>query len=142
MYYHHYYLVFKWWTKSYSFSQIICEIKYIIKMHKYILYSFCIVSCPAVFSQLLHQVQCSGMMASVTLRTAERLTVFQLLVYLSRWSITDFGEHISLLSKEGNGTDGSHNSKNKTKHWHMVKKKKKHSTSIFRCYISSLMWWI
>ncbi|XP_056316509.1 RIPOR family member 3 [Danio aesculapii] len=54
----------------------------------------------AVFSQLLHQVQCSGMMASVTLCTAERLTVFQLLVYLSRWSITDFGEHISLLSKE------------------------------------------
>lgn len=54
----------------------------------------------AVFSQLLHQVQCSGMVASVTLCTAERLTVFQLLVYLSRWSITDFGEHISLLSKE------------------------------------------
>ncbi|XP_052415539.1 RIPOR family member 3 [Carassius gibelio] len=54
----------------------------------------------AVFSQLLHQVQCSCMMASVTQRTTDRVTVFQLLVYLSRWSITDFGEHISLLSKE------------------------------------------
>uniref|UniRef100_A0A672SKJ9 FAM65 N-terminal domain-containing protein n=1 Tax=Sinocyclocheilus grahami TaxID=75366 RepID=A0A672SKJ9_SINGR len=29
-----------------------------------------------------------------------RVTVFQLLVYLNRCSITDFGEHISLLSKE------------------------------------------
>ncbi|XP_016143166.1 protein FAM65C-like [Sinocyclocheilus grahami] len=54
----------------------------------------------AVFSQLLHQVQCSCMMASVTQRTTDRVTVFQLLVYLNRWSITDFGEHISLLSKE------------------------------------------
>ncbi|KAK7145225.1 hypothetical protein R3I94_011355 [Phoxinus phoxinus] len=54
----------------------------------------------AVFSQLLYQVQCSCMMASVTLCTTDRVTVFQLLVYLSRWSISDFGEHISLLSKE------------------------------------------
>uniref|UniRef100_A0A8C2KIH0 RIPOR family member 3 n=1 Tax=Cyprinus carpio TaxID=7962 RepID=A0A8C2KIH0_CYPCA len=54
----------------------------------------------AVFSQLLHQVQCSCMMASVTQCTTDRVTVFQLLVYLNRWSITDFGEHISLLSKE------------------------------------------
>lgn len=58
--------------------------------------------CPAVFSLLLHQVQCSCMMASVTQCTTDRVTVFQLLVYLNRWSITDFGEHISLLSKEGN----------------------------------------
>ncbi|XP_067316514.1 RIPOR family member 3 isoform X2 [Pseudorasbora parva] len=54
----------------------------------------------AVFSQLLYQVQCSCMMASGTLCTADRVTVFQLLVYLNRWSISDFGEHISLLSKE------------------------------------------
>uniref|UniRef100_A0A8C1CUX3 RIPOR family member 3 n=1 Tax=Cyprinus carpio carpio TaxID=630221 RepID=A0A8C1CUX3_CYPCA len=53
-----------------------------------------------VFSLLLHQVQCSCMMASVTQCTTDRVTVFQLLVYLNRWSITDFGEHISLLSKE------------------------------------------
>ncbi|KTG33905.1 hypothetical protein cypCar_00004517 [Cyprinus carpio] len=53
-----------------------------------------------VFSQLLHQVQCSCMMASVTQCTTDRVTVFQLLVYLNRWSIIDFGEHISLLSKE------------------------------------------
>ncbi|XP_026068819.1 RIPOR family member 3-like isoform X2 [Carassius auratus] len=53
-----------------------------------------------VFSQLLHQVQCSCMMASVTPCTTDRVTVFQLLVYLNRWSISDFGEHISLLSKE------------------------------------------
>ncbi|XP_073708687.1 RIPOR family member 3 [Garra rufa] len=52
------------------------------------------------FSQLLHQVQCSCMMASVTQCATDRVTVFQLLVYLNRWSITDFGEHISLLSKE------------------------------------------
>ncbi|XP_016367757.1 protein FAM65C isoform X1 [Sinocyclocheilus rhinocerous] len=53
-----------------------------------------------VFSQLLHQVQCSCMMVSVTQCTTDRVTVFQLLVYLNRCSITDFGEHISLLSKE------------------------------------------
>ncbi len=64
----------------------------------------CVFCCPAVFSQLLHQVQCSCMMASVTPCTTDRVTVFQLLVYLNRWSITDFGEHISLLSKEGNST--------------------------------------
>lgn len=71
--------------------------------------SFCFLMtvffCPAVFSQLLYQVQCSCMMASVTVCTTDRVTVFQLLVYLNRWSISDFGEHISLLSKEGNGTE-------------------------------------
>ncbi|XP_051986250.1 RIPOR family member 3-like [Xyrauchen texanus] len=54
----------------------------------------------AVFGQLLHQVQSSCMMVSVTQCTTDRVTVFQLLVYLNRWSITDFGEHISILSKE------------------------------------------
>ncbi|XP_051567777.1 RIPOR family member 3-like isoform X3 [Myxocyprinus asiaticus] len=54
----------------------------------------------AVFGQLLHQVQSSCMMVSMTQCTTDRVTVFQLLVYLKRWSITDFGEHISLLSKE------------------------------------------
>nr|XP_055069777.1 RIPOR family member 3 [Misgurnus anguillicaudatus] len=54
----------------------------------------------AVFSQLLHQVQCSCMMVSVNLCTTDRVSVFQLLVYLNRWNITDFGEHISHLSKE------------------------------------------
>lgn len=67
----------------------------------------CVFFCPAVFSQLLHQVQCSCMMASLTPCTTDRVTVFQLLVYLNRWSITDFGEHISLLSKEGNSTECS-----------------------------------
>ncbi|KAI7807617.1 putative protein FAM65C [Triplophysa rosa] len=54
----------------------------------------------AVFGQLLRQVQCSCMMASVNPCTTDRVSVFQLLVYLNRWNITDFGEHISHLSKE------------------------------------------
>ncbi|TRY77731.1 hypothetical protein DNTS_027897 [Danionella cerebrum] len=49
---------------------------------------------------LLHQLQVCGTMPSLTLCTSDRVTLFQLLVYLSRGSISDFGEHISLLSKE------------------------------------------
>lgn len=60
---------------------------------------------PVVFGQLLRQVQCSCMMASVNPCSTDRVSVFQLLVYLKRWNITDFGEHISHLSKEGNATN-------------------------------------
>lgn len=54
----------------------------------------------AVFGQLLHQVQCSCMMMSVIQCTTDRVSVFQLLIYLNRWNLSDFGEHISHLSKE------------------------------------------
>ncbi|XP_072541042.1 RIPOR family member 3 isoform X1 [Salminus brasiliensis] len=54
----------------------------------------------AVFSQLLLQVQSSCRMVPLALSALERVSVFQLQVYLSRWTLTDFGEHISHLSRE------------------------------------------
>ncbi|XP_039653584.1 RIPOR family member 3 [Perca fluviatilis] len=55
-----------------------------------------------VFSQLLQQVQTACRMVP-SLRpvcSPERVTLFQLSVYLNRWSIRELGEHISRLSKE------------------------------------------
>ncbi|KAA8593598.1 hypothetical protein FQN60_009714 [Etheostoma spectabile] len=55
-----------------------------------------------VFSQLLQQVQTACRMVP-SLRpvcSPERVTLFQLSVYLNRWSIPELGEHISRLSKE------------------------------------------
>ncbi|XP_063070866.1 RIPOR family member 3 [Engraulis encrasicolus] len=54
----------------------------------------------AVFVQLLLQIQSCCRMLPTVLCSADRVTVFQFFSYLSRWAITDFGEHISRLSKE------------------------------------------
>ncbi|XP_060925726.1 RIPOR family member 3 isoform X1 [Limanda limanda] len=55
-----------------------------------------------VFSQLLQQVQasCRTLPGPRSLCTPHRVTVFQLSVYLQRWSVQELGEHISRLSKE------------------------------------------
>ncbi|XP_071396067.1 RIPOR family member 3, partial [Centroberyx affinis] len=55
-----------------------------------------------VFSQLLQQVQASCRMVPSPrpLCSPDRVTLFQLSVYLKRWGIQDLGEHISRLSKE------------------------------------------
>ncbi|XP_076003401.1 RIPOR family member 3 [Genypterus blacodes] len=55
-----------------------------------------------VFSHLLQHVQ-AGCCMVPSLRpvcSPDRLTLFQLSVYLKRWSIQDLGDHISRLSKE------------------------------------------
>lgn len=60
---------------------------------------------PAVFSRLQQQLQAACQMVP-NLRpvcSPERVTLFQLSVYLKRWSIQELGEHISRLSKEGIG---------------------------------------
>ncbi|KAG7236855.1 hypothetical protein INR49_000159 [Caranx melampygus] len=55
-----------------------------------------------VFTQLLQQVQttCRMVPSPRPLCSPDRVTVFQLSVYLKRWSILELGEHISRLSKE------------------------------------------
>uniref|UniRef100_A0A667Y3L9 RIPOR family member 3 n=1 Tax=Myripristis murdjan TaxID=586833 RepID=A0A667Y3L9_9TELE len=55
-----------------------------------------------VFSQLLQQVQagCRMVPSPRPVCSPERVTLFQLSVYLKRWGIHDLGEHISRLSKE------------------------------------------
>ncbi|XP_059184987.1 RIPOR family member 3 [Centropristis striata] len=55
-----------------------------------------------VFSQLLQQVQtaCRMVPSPREVCSPERVTIFQLSVYLKRWSILELGEHISRLSKE------------------------------------------
>uniref|UniRef100_A0AAQ6IRV7 FAM65 N-terminal domain-containing protein n=1 Tax=Anabas testudineus TaxID=64144 RepID=A0AAQ6IRV7_ANATE len=55
-----------------------------------------------VFSQLLQQVQsaCRMVPSSRSICSPDRVTVFQLSVYLKRWSIQELGDHISRLSKE------------------------------------------
>lgn len=55
-----------------------------------------------VFSQLLQQVQtaCRVVPSPRPVCSPERVTLFQLSVYLKRWSIQELGEHISRLSKE------------------------------------------
>ncbi|CAB1354320.1 unnamed protein product [Coregonus sp. 'balchen'] len=55
----------------------------------------------AVFAQLLQQIQASCRMVPMARYSPQRVTVFQLSTYLSRWSFTDLGEHISRLSREG-----------------------------------------
>uniref|UniRef100_A0A4W5MGU9 RIPOR family member 3 n=1 Tax=Hucho hucho TaxID=62062 RepID=A0A4W5MGU9_9TELE len=54
----------------------------------------------AVFAQLLQQIQASCRMVPMACYSPQRVTVFQLSTYLSRWSFTDLGEHISRLSRE------------------------------------------
>ncbi|XP_041837058.1 RIPOR family member 3 isoform X2 [Melanotaenia boesemani] len=55
-----------------------------------------------VFSQLLQQVQaaCRVVPSCRPVCSPERVTIFQLSVYLKRWSFQELGEHISRLSKE------------------------------------------
>ncbi|KAL7833217.1 hypothetical protein SRHO_G00302350 [Serrasalmus rhombeus] len=53
-----------------------------------------------VFGQLLQQVQSSCRMVPLALCLTDRVSMFQLQVYLGRWKLTDFGEHISHLSRE------------------------------------------
>nr|XP_046240994.1 RIPOR family member 3 isoform X2 [Scatophagus argus] len=55
-----------------------------------------------VFSQLLQQLQtpCRVVPSTRPLCSPERITLFQLSVYLNRWSIRELGEHISRLSRE------------------------------------------
>lgn len=55
----------------------------------------------ALFAQLLQHIQASCQMVPMARCSPERVTVFQLSTYLSRWSFTDLGEHISRLSREG-----------------------------------------
>ncbi|XP_066520880.1 RIPOR family member 3 [Hoplias malabaricus] len=52
-----------------------------------------------VFTELLRQMQCCSMVPLV-LCWPDRVSVFQLQVYIKRWKLTDFGEHISHLSRE------------------------------------------
>ncbi|XP_069006858.1 RIPOR family member 3 [Embiotoca jacksoni] len=55
-----------------------------------------------VFSQLLQQVRaaCRVVPGSRPVGSPERVTLFQLSVYLKRWSLQELGDHISRLSKE------------------------------------------
>ena len=56
-----------------------------------------------MFKELLEQIQASSMVVPC-LRPAcspDRVTVFQLSVYLQRWGIQDLGQHISRLAWEG-----------------------------------------
>ncbi|KAG7494880.1 hypothetical protein JOB18_039351 [Solea senegalensis] len=55
-----------------------------------------------VFDQLLQQVQATCRMVPPPrpVCSTDRVTLFQLSVYLKRWSIQELGEHISRLSKE------------------------------------------
>lgn len=55
-----------------------------------------------VFSELVQQVQsvCRTVPSLRSVCCPERVTLFQLSVYMKRWSISDLGDHISQLSKE------------------------------------------
>lgn len=55
-----------------------------------------------VFSLLLQQLQmvCRSLPAPRPLSSLDRVSVFQLSVYLKRWDMTELGEHISRLSRE------------------------------------------
>ncbi|XP_015230787.1 PREDICTED: protein FAM65C [Cyprinodon variegatus] len=55
-----------------------------------------------VFSRLLQQLQsaCRLLPGCRSVCSADRVTLFQLSVYLKRWSFQDLGEHISRLSRE------------------------------------------
>ncbi|XP_061074772.1 RIPOR family member 3 [Conger conger] len=54
----------------------------------------------AVFTQLLKQIQASCRMVPAPSQNTQHVTAFQLFNYLSRWGLSDFGEHISHLAKE------------------------------------------
>uniref|UniRef100_A0AAR2LKY5 FAM65 N-terminal domain-containing protein n=1 Tax=Pygocentrus nattereri TaxID=42514 RepID=A0AAR2LKY5_PYGNA len=58
------------------------------------------ISAAELFGQLLQQVQSSCRMVPLALCLTDRVSMFQLQVYLGRWKLTDFGEHISHLSRE------------------------------------------
>ncbi|KAM9482401.1 RIPOR family member 3 isoform 2-T4 [Clarias gariepinus] len=53
-----------------------------------------------VFAHLVQQVQACSMMVPLAPCTRDLVSLFQLLVYLTNWKITNFGEHISHMSKE------------------------------------------
>ncbi|KAG7326695.1 hypothetical protein KOW79_010096 [Hemibagrus wyckioides] len=53
-----------------------------------------------VFAQLLQQVQSPSMMVPLTVYATDLVSLFQLHVYLNRWKVTNFGEHISQISRE------------------------------------------
>ncbi|KAG7478264.1 hypothetical protein MATL_G00078570 [Megalops atlanticus] len=54
----------------------------------------------AVFMQLLQQVLSTCRMLPAPQYSPGQVTIFQFFNYLTRWGLTDFGEHISHLSKE------------------------------------------
>ena len=58
---------------------------------------------PAVFKELLEQIQASSLVVPCLrpVCSPDRVTVFQLSVYLQRWGIQDLGPHISRLAREG-----------------------------------------
>ncbi|XP_046705972.1 RIPOR family member 3 isoform X1 [Silurus meridionalis] len=53
-----------------------------------------------VFAQLLQQVQSCSMMVPQTGCATDLVSLFQLHIYLNRWKITNFGDHISQMSRE------------------------------------------
>ncbi|KAJ3603295.1 hypothetical protein NHX12_031037 [Muraenolepis orangiensis] len=55
-----------------------------------------------VFKELLEQIQCSSPVVPCLrpVCSPDRVTVFQLSVYLQRWGIQDLGQHISRLARE------------------------------------------
>ncbi|KAJ8400860.1 hypothetical protein AAFF_G00392140 [Aldrovandia affinis] len=54
----------------------------------------------SVFARLLQQIQSSCRMVPTPLHNTSHVTIFQLFNYLTRWGLSDFGEHISKLAKE------------------------------------------
>nr|XP_023651175.1 RIPOR family member 3 isoform X2 [Paramormyrops kingsleyae]XP_023651176.1 RIPOR family member 3 isoform X2 [Paramormyrops kingsleyae] len=54
----------------------------------------------AVFLQLLQQMQSICRMVPVPPHSSDHVTIFQFFNHLTRWGLTDFGEHVSRLSKE------------------------------------------
>uniref|UniRef100_A0A8C9TN29 RIPOR family member 3 n=1 Tax=Scleropages formosus TaxID=113540 RepID=A0A8C9TN29_SCLFO len=54
----------------------------------------------SAFAQLLQQMQSSCRMVPAPRCSTDHVTVFQLFNYLTRWGVTDFGEHVSRLAKE------------------------------------------
>ncbi|KAF5899344.1 RIPOR family member 3 isoform X1, partial [Clarias magur] len=53
-----------------------------------------------VFAHLVQQVQACSMMVPLAPCTRDLVSLFQLLVYLTTWKISNFGEHISHMSRE------------------------------------------
>ncbi|XP_060724414.1 RIPOR family member 3 isoform X2 [Tachysurus vachellii] len=53
-----------------------------------------------VFAQLLQQVQSPSVMVPLSAFTIDLVSIFQLHVYLKHWKVTNFGEHISQISRE------------------------------------------
>ncbi|XP_027003008.2 RIPOR family member 3 isoform X1 [Tachysurus fulvidraco] len=53
-----------------------------------------------VFARLLQQVQSPSVMVPLSAFTIDLVSIFQLHVYLKRWKVTNFAEHISQISRE------------------------------------------